>query len=421
MNDTKLDKTSIAYADGFTTDDLKWIKEHPAGSISFEEYLSVLHQERQKGKPVEQIKRENNIPAVYAEASDGSLVRGNENYIVESEPADVFTEFGFYSVPDLTDEERKPPEFIIEGMIPCGMTFLAGAPKIRKSFLALQMAIAVATGTSFFGHETHQCDVAYFDLEGSKSRISARTDRMSAAIPRNVHITNQTKLKLSDGLVDKIRTLHRQRPEIRLYIIDTYSRARGYYKAGGANAYDADVTFLEPVQRMAIEEKIAIFFVHHDSKGAGFRSDPFERLSGSMGISGSADCVINLISEGKRFEGKASMEFTPRDAKGGELKLIFNSSTFEWMQLPDTPADIEGNPICRWIINHAPDRRKEGEFYPYEQVFSEAYHASIDKPGDKVVEQIKAHKDDLFQLYNIGVQTGVQSHSRRGIRIINLL
>ena len=89
MNDTKLDNTSIAYADGFTTDDLKWIKEHPAGSISFEEYLSVLHQERQKGKPVEQIKQENNIPAVYAEASDGSLVRGNENYIVESVPVAI--------------------------------------------------------------------------------------------------------------------------------------------------------------------------------------------------------------------------------------------------------------------------------------------------------------------------------------------
>ena len=53
---------------------------------------------------------------------------------------DVFASFGFYSVPDLTEEERKPPEFIIAGMVPCGMTFLSGAPKIRKSFMALQMA-----------------------------------------------------------------------------------------------------------------------------------------------------------------------------------------------------------------------------------------------------------------------------------------
>lgn len=333
---------------------------------------------------------------------------------------DVFKAFGFYSVPDLTEDERKPPEFIIDGMIPVGMTFLAGAPKIRKSFFALQLAIAVATGTPFFGHTTHKCDVAYFDLEGSKSRISARTDRMTAKIPKNVYITNQTSLKLADGLTERIRTLHHQMPGIRLYIIDTYSRARGNFRAGGANAYDADVTFLEPVQRMAIEENIAIFFVHHDSKGAGLRSDPFERLSGSMGISGSADCVMNLIADGKRFDGKANLEFTPRDAKGGELKLEFNSFTLEWMQTADVPVDIEGNPVCKWIIDHVPDRRKEGEFHSYEEVYRGAYHIDNDKPGDKVSEQIKLHKQELFELYNIGIQTGVQSNSRRGIRIINL-
>lgn len=78
----------------------------------------------------------------------------------EKEP-DIFDSFGFYSVPDLTEEERRPPEFIIDGMIPCGMTFLSGAPKIRKTFMALQMAIAVATGKPFWGHHTIQCDVAY--------------------------------------------------------------------------------------------------------------------------------------------------------------------------------------------------------------------------------------------------------------------
>ena len=334
---------------------------------------------------------------------------------------DVFAEFGFYSVPDLTEEERKPPEFIIDGMIPVGMTFLAGAPKLRKSFLALQMAIAVANGTSFFGYTTHKCDVAYFDLEGSKSRISSRTEKMSERIPKNVFITNQTKMKLADGLTERIRALHRQIPSIKLYIIDTYSRARGNFRAGGANAYDADVTLLEPIQRMAVEENIAVLFVHHDSKGAGFKSDPFERVSGSMGITGSADCVINLIADGTRSDGKASFEFTPRDAKGGELKLIFNTMTLEWYLLPDLPVDIEGNPICKWIINHVPERHKEGEFYPYEQIFREAYHAEIDKPGDKVIEQIKQHQEELFKSYNIGVQTGVQSHGRRGIRIINLL
>lgn len=334
---------------------------------------------------------------------------------------DIFDSFGFYSVPDLTPEEKKPPEFIVDGMIPCGMTFLSGAPKIRKSFMALQIASAVATGSPFLSHNTTQCDVAYLDLEGSKSRVSFRAERMSMKIQRNVFITNSITERLADGLVDKLRQLHRARPSIRLIIIDTYSRARGMVRSGGANAYDADVAFLEPVQRMALEENIAVVFIHHDKKGAGFASDSFERLSGTMGISGSSDCVINLVADGKRFDGKATMEYTPRDAKGGEIKLVFDERFGEWQEIVESKPDLRGNPVCNWIIENAPDRQKEGKMFSYDDVIKGAYGCFIDNPGTKVREQIDPHKDELFSCYGIGVQMGVKSHGDRGIRVINLL
>lgn len=334
---------------------------------------------------------------------------------------DIFDSFGFYSVPDLTPEEKKPPEFIVDGMIPCGMTFLSGAPKIRKSFMALQIASAVATGSPFLSHNTTQCDVAYLDLEGSKSRVSFRAERMSMKIPRNVFITNIITDRLADGLADKLRQLHRVRPSIRLIIIDTYSRARGSYKNFGVNAYDADVALLEPVQRMALEENIAVVFIHHDKKGAGFASDSFERLSGTMGISGSSDCVINLVADGKRFDGKATMEFTPRDAKGGEIKLVFDERFGEWQEIVESKPDLRGNPVCNWIIENAPDRQKEGKMFSYDDVIKGAYGCFVDNPGTKVREQIDPHKDELFSCYGIGVQMGVKSHGDRGVRIINLL
>ena len=334
---------------------------------------------------------------------------------------DIFDSFGFYSVPDLTPEEKKPPEFIVDGMIPCGMTFLSGAPKIRKSFMALQIASAVATGSPFLSHNTTQCDVAYLDLEGSKSRVSFRAERMSMKIPRNVFITNNITARLADGLVDKLRQLHRARPSIRLIIIDTYSRARGMVRSGGANAYDTDVSLFEPVQRMALEENIAVVFIHHDKKGAGFASDSFERLSGTMGISGSSDCVINLVADGKRFDGKATMEFTPRDAKGGEIKLVFDERFGEWQEIVESKPDLRGNPVCNWIIENAPDRQKEGKMFSYDDVIKGAYGCFVDNPGTKVREQIDPHKDELFSCYGIGVQMGVKSHGDRGVRIINLL
>lgn len=348
------------------------------------------------------------------------LIRSTPEWEPPKEP-DIFDSFGFYSVPDLTPEEKKPPEFIVDGMIPCGMTFLSGAPKIRKSFMALQIASAAATGSPFLSHNTTQCDVAYLDLEGSKSRVSFRAERMSMKIPRNVFITNSITERLADGLVDKLRQLHRERPSIRLIIIDTYSRARGSYKNFGVNAYDADVALLEPVQRMALEENIAVVFIHHDKKGAGFASDSFERLSGTMGISGSSDCVINLVADGKRFDGKATMEYTPRDAKGGEIKLVFDERFGEWQEIVESKPDLRGNPVCNWIIENAPERQKEGRTFSYDDVTKGAYGCYVDNPGAKVREQIEPHKDELYSCYGIGVQMGVKSHGDRGIRIINLL
>ena len=349
------------------------------------------------------------------------LTHNTPEWTPQSGPS-VFDTFGFFSVPDLTDEERKPPEFIVEGMIPCGLSFLSGPPKARKTFLALQMAAAVATGNPFLGRSTKKCDVVYLDLEGSKSRVSTRSDRMTIQIPRNVYITNRVQKKLSDGLVEELRKLHRERPQIRLVIIDTYSRARGNVKGGGANAYDQDVAFLEPVQQMAIEENIAILFIHHDKKGAGFASDSFERLSGTMGISGSADAVLNLILDGKRFDGKATLEFTPRDAKGGEVNLVFDERFCEWQELVEMPApDIRGNPVCDWIITNAPARGKIGDFFSYEDVFRYAYNCFAENAGDKVRKSIVEHKADLFSQFGIGVQIGVKSNGQRGIRLINLL
>lgn len=330
--------------------------------------------------------------------------------------------FDFYSVEDLTEEERKPPEFIVAGLIPAGMTFVSGAPKIRKSFFVLQMAAAVATGQAFLGRDTVQCEVVYFDLEGSKSRIASRSSRMKTAIPRTVHITNAIPNKIADGaLANDIKNLHRAHPTWRLFIVDTYSRARGTVRAGQANAYDVDVALLEPIQRMAIEENIAVVFVHHDKKGAGLVSDSFERLSGTMGISGSADSVVNLVAEGKRFDGKATMEYNPRDAKGGEMSLLFDDYCNEWQIYNEPVKDIKGNPVCAWILRNTPEHGKEGQFFTYKEaaggIYPGVYHEA---PSKVVVPAVEEYRNELFTSYGIGVQLGVKSHGNRGLRLIRL-
>lgn len=329
----------------------------------------------------------------------------------------VYEELGFFTMDQLSDEDRKPPEFIVEGMIPVGITFLSGAPKTRKSFLALDLAVAVATGSTFLGLKTNKCSVAYLDLEGSKARIAAREEAMGIKIPSNVHVTMDPKFKISSGLVDKLRLLHRTMPEIRLIISDTYSRTRGSIRSGGQNAYDLDVQLLEPIQRMALEEKIAILFIHHDKKGSSAVGDVFERLSGTMGISGSADCVMNLIADGKRFDGKANLEYTPRDAKGGEMRLVFSENTCQW-NVDSTPErDIADDPLVKWILDNAPDKNKEGVHFSYQHIDRELDFSHSDTPGSVISKHLEKLRDELFVKHKIGVQIGVSSNGARGIRI----
>lgn len=332
----------------------------------------------------------------------------------------LLADLGAYTISSLTDEERKPPEFLVSNLVPVGLTFLSGAPKIRKSFMAFQIAVSVATGTNFLGFSTKRSGVVYFDLEGSKSRAATRSEQMSVQVPDNVYIIHKTDCKLANGLIDTIQVLHKQNEDIRLYIIDTYSRARGDVKSTGANAYDSDVAFLEPLQRMATDENIAILCVHHDKKGAAMMQDSFERLSGTMGISGSADCVLNLVSEGKRFEGKAKLEYSPRDAKSGILDLMFADYSCEWMKAAND-ADIIGNPIIAFCVDNAPEKCKEGAFFSYGEIYQRSFRIATDKPGDEVTRVLKSNRVPLYEQYGVGVQLGVQSHGRRGVRLFRVI
>ncbi len=328
----------------------------------------------------------------------------------------VFNDFNFFTISTLTEEEKTPPEFLVENLIPIGLTFLSGAPKLRKSFLALQLASAVATGTDFLTFKTKRCTVIYFDLEGSKSRISSRSDKMGVSTPDNLLFANNLEFGIAEGLIEQLQNLINVRKDIRLIIIDTYSRARGTFKTNGANAYDSDVQLLAPLQRFAINNKVAVLCVHHDKKNAGFCNDSFERLSGTMGISGSCDSVLNLIGEGKRFSGKATLEYTPRDAKGGELKLMFDDYSCLWKV-----SELASSTNCfmEWVQSNLPDKGK-GDFYAYCDVYQNMFNRYSERPHEAVLKAVKENKLYIFTEFDVAIQTGIKSNDKRGIRLIKL-
>ena len=75
---------------------------------------------------------------------------------------------------DLMEQIFEPPQWIIEDLIPEGLTILSGAPKIGKSWLALQIANAVATKEPLFGRKvsTERC-VLVLAFEDNARRLQS--------------------------------------------------------------------------------------------------------------------------------------------------------------------------------------------------------------------------------------------------------
>ncbi len=71
---------------------------------------------------------------------------------------------------DLMRATFLPTRWMVPGLLPDGLTLLAGKPKMGKSWLALELAIAVATGGVALGQiPVEPGDVLYLALEDNWS------------------------------------------------------------------------------------------------------------------------------------------------------------------------------------------------------------------------------------------------------------
>lgn len=68
-----------------------------------------------------------------------------------------------------------PLRWVVPGYVPEGLTLLAGRQKLGKTWLAIDLAIAVACGGAAMGSVAcEQGDVLYIDLENGSRRIQRR-------------------------------------------------------------------------------------------------------------------------------------------------------------------------------------------------------------------------------------------------------
>ena len=212
----------------------------------------------------------------------------------------------------------KPIEFCVDGMLSTGLFILAGAPKIGKSWLALDMALSIAKGEKLLGRETKHGTALYLCLEDSYTRIQNRLFELTSEPSENLHFAIMAGM-LGGVLEKQIEQFKSQHIDLKIIIIDTLQKIR----SGDEASYASDYKELSVLKNLADKLRIAILLVHHTRKCRD--NDPFNMISGTTGISGCVDGSMVMI-EKQRGSGEATLHCVGRDIENLELNLKRNGS-----------------------------------------------------------------------------------------------
>lgn len=229
----------------------------------------------------------------------------------------------------LMDARLPRISFCIDTLLPKGIAILGGAPKIGKSWMVLDIALHVAKGEPIWNLQTTRGAVLYLALEDTQARLRERIDRLTDDATNNIFFATAART-IANGLCEEIQNFIGEHPDTTLIIIDTFQIVRNNnIDTSYANDYDE----LRRLKALADKNNITILLVHHLRK-QGDR-DPLNKLSGTTGISGSADAVF-VLDVSKRNARGATLFCTGRDIETRELELTMNKESCAWELLSDS-------------------------------------------------------------------------------------
>ena len=249
--------------------------------------------------------------------------------------------------------ERKtiePIRWIVDGLIPQGLTILAGAPKAGKSWLALDLCLSVALGDPLWGRrvDPNVGDVVYLALEDSDRRLKDRMQKVldGRKAPSNLYFITEAP-PIDGGLFPQMEYLLDCQPNTSLIVIDTLGRIR---QSSSRDGYQKDYAEMSALKHLADSQKhgCAVVAVHHLRKMRAF--DPFDMISGTNGIMGAADTALVLQRSRQSTDGRLAI--TGRDLDEAEFALKFTEKCRWELISEDAKAyDFKNDPLVKFLTD----------------------------------------------------------------------
>lgn len=222
-----------------------------------------------------------------------------------------FEENSDFKLPEMTTYEvyeskgvELEPE-LIKGILRRGHKMMvSGASKSGKSFMLIELALSLAAGKPWLGHECEECKVLYVNLEISEPSFANRVKCVSNSIEIDMKAVNDnfkiinlrgrsvTLSKMSGALIGQMLVEEAETGvPFSAVILDPI-----YKISGGEENSAKDVgDFCHELDRIAASTGASVIYSHHHSKGdQGYKSAQ-DRASGSGVFARDADAMIDMI------------------------------------------------------------------------------------------------------------------------------
>lgn len=265
----------------------------------------------------------------------------------------------------LQETDIPPLQFVVDGLLPEGLALLIAPPKYGKSWMAMQLCMAVARGSSFLGFPVEAGAVLYLALEDSARRLKERQERFlnGDVAPKNLYMCTEAAT-VGNGLEAQLEGAITHIQGLKLIVIDVLAKVRSS-SGKPVNAYYSDYQDMAPLKAIADKHHVCILVLHHYRKSQD-DSDFLNNASGSNGIVGSADAIIG-INKPTRDSESATLQVTGRDIEMQSIPIMFDGTVCNWKRA-NAAADPTP-PVLRMIL-HIMDGRENWKGTPA-QILSE--------------------------------------------------
>ncbi len=228
-----------------------------------------------------------------------------------TEPPKPAPRYKLLSAADLRD--LPPLAWRVRGVLPAvGLAALYGPSASGKSFLAFDMAAAIAEGQRWFDCRVEAAPVVYAALEGEagfKLRAQAWEVSRGRALPDGLRMMLQP-FKLTDG--QDVLDLATVVPAGAVVVLDTLNRAA---PTADENSSRDMGEILEAAKTLQTLTRGLVLLVHHTGKNAA------AGLRGHSSLFAAMDAAIEVSRDGDRREWKVAKSKDGQDGTAHPFKL----------------------------------------------------------------------------------------------------